>query len=525
MSRSDVLRVILSIVCPVGLLVALFVLMGGAALAGAGQPSPVPAALPAHAVTAAQPLQPEWAQAAANRASSLPRSGAVAGQPATSEEDPLAPDLGDQAPDTLVRPWQQQPVAGLAGGAQVAGLEAGQVITVTATWHRVSGYTTANADLDLVVTQGAATVGLSRTRSDNTGYFSIDTMNTQGRYLDLLPGMVLTLKANGAPVTTVTIPGPVTGAVDPAGNTVTGQITGVPLPANLLISAAGTSLDVTTDAAGAFTANFNGIADLLWWDGATVALKNATGNWIAWSFYPRGGIVAAPQYDEVDGCTEPGQHVIVTVNHAGTTTTRTATGAAGSGCWYVTFPALDPGDTVNADFGTSTVVQTVSNLAGTADVAADRVAVTGPASSPITVRYAQYQGLSAGNLWRFGTTDASGAFTAQFPAGAINRYSWPVITHADGLRSDTYQICPGSVGRGLLERQPGVRLHDARRTGDRHTEERMGTRRNRLWTGQFAVGLLQPHLQLPLLRDLAQRARPNGGIRCNGWSRPHHARF
>ena len=333
MLRSSSLRIILSIICPGGLLLAFFVLLGGVALAGSGQPSPFPVSLPVHTATSAQPPQPEGAQAAVNRASSFPASGPVGGQSTTPAADLLAPEFNGQAPHALQRPWQQRPVAGFTRSLQAAGLRATQAITVVANAHWVYGYTTANASLDLVVAQGSTTVGLSRTRSDNTGYFGIDTMNSQGRYLELLPGMVLAVKANGTNVATFTIPGPVTGTVDPAANTVTGQITGVPLPASLLVSTLGASFPVNTDATGAFAADFSGMVDMLWWDGATVALKDAIGNGIAWSFYPRGGIVAAPQYDEVDGCTEPGQQVIVTVNHTGTTTTRTATGGAGSGCW------------------------------------------------------------------------------------------------------------------------------------------------------------------------------------------------
>ncbi len=368
---------------------------------------------------------------------------ALAGGPTFEGESPAAaPDLNDPAPHALQRPWQQPLVARPGEGVQAASAGASQGITVSTNTHWVEGVTTPNAVLDLIVTQGTTTVGLSRTRSDNTGYFASDLMNLQGRYLDMQPGMALAVKAGGAPVAELAIPGPVTGAVDPAANTVTGQVTGVPLPANLQIVVANTALDVTTDSAGAFTADFNGAADILWWDGALVALGDGSGNRIAWTFYPRGGIVTVPQYQEVDGCTGPGQAVSVTVTHAGESATREATGDITTGCWWVTFPAIDPGDTVTADFGGSTVTQIVSNLGGTPDVAADSVAVTGPAGSPIAVFYSQYQGLGIGYLWQFGTTDGSGAFNAQFPPGAINRYSWPVITHADGSHSDTYQLVP-----------------------------------------------------------------------------------
>ena len=189
MSRSSALRVVLSIVCPGGLLLALLVLLGGPVLASAGQPSPIPASLPVHTATSAQPPHFEGAQAAANRTSSLSQSGPVAGQPATSEEDTIAPDLSDQTPDTLVRPWQQPPTAHAAAAAQVAALSI-PPITFVANAHWVYGHTVEpNAGVELIVTQEGATVGRSRTRSDNTGYFAMDTMNLQGRYLNLEPGM------------------------------------------------------------------------------------------------------------------------------------------------------------------------------------------------------------------------------------------------------------------------------------------------------------------------------------------------
>lgn len=441
MLHSPTLRIVLSIVCLTGLLVAPHALPAGAALAASDQLPPAPALPPVLTTppTQGRPLESEMARA--HRAP-LPPSGLIAGQPPTSTEDDLAPDLNDPAPHALRRPWQQPLSAGPGEGVQAASAGAAQAITVYANTHRVDGVTTPNAALDLIVTQEATTVGLSRTRTDNTGYFAIDVMNMEGSYLHMQTGMVLTVKADGATVAELAIPGPVTGAVDPATNTVTGQITGVPLPASLQIVVSNASLDVTTAPDGAFTADFNGVVDILWWDGAMVTLGDGSGNWLAWTFYPRGGIVTAPQWEEVDGCTEPGQKVSVTVTHAAASTTREATGDITTGCWWVTFPAIDPGDTVTADFGTSTVTQVVSNLGGTPDVAADSVAITGPASSPLAVYYTQYGGLSIGYLWQFGTTGASGEFTAQFPPGAINRYSWPAITHADGLHSDTYQVVP-----------------------------------------------------------------------------------
>jgi hypothetical protein len=121
----------------------------------------------------------------------------------------------------------------LQRAAGPTGIAPARVITFDITYGAATGYTTPNSDVHLLLRDGATVAGEARTRSDGLGYFYAELMH-DGRYAKAQPGQVLDVVAGGS-TTSLTVPA-ITGIVDPGTDSITGKITGVPLPATLRVS-------------------------------------------------------------------------------------------------------------------------------------------------------------------------------------------------------------------------------------------------------------------------------------------------
>ncbi len=341
-------------------------------------------------------------------------------------EDPLealrhAPTAG--RPGRLIRGSTLAPAA----------VAAGKVITFELD-GTVLGYTDANSPVHLQLTRSGTPVGEARARSDGLGYFSAELMR-DGRYAQVQPGDLLQVNAT-SDAETLTAPN-ITGTVNPGPNTVTGQIIGVPRPANLRINAWGNALPVTTDGSGNFAVDFTSRVDLTWFTEVSVSYRDADGDWLTAWLYPQDGMVIGATWNAVSGYTDPGSPVTVTVNHGGNIQVRSTTSEARFGWWELNFDAVGAGDIVTAEVGGGTIVATVPAVTAVADAGLDRLSGVAPPGMSLSLGH----GLRHELTWRMDSrsvvADPGGAYATTFPAGQVDAlasmYVFPHVTAAADL--------------------------------------------------------------------------------------------
>jgi hypothetical protein len=312
-------------------------------------------------------------------------------------------------------------------------------ITVSLTQNCFFGYTLPNAALTATIRSGTTSKGLAVAIVDGLGWLGNTSFFDQGRAVDVASGDAVDFFVNGAK-TTVTLP-TITGGVDPATDVVSGTISGVGLPASLTLLAHGHTRAVTTDAAGRFSTDWTGTADIGQDDQVDVAYQVAAGFWALVSLYPQNGFTVYETWNGVWGYTAPGTAVTVTLRAGDGTLKESGTATADAtsgGWWYGAGVDVVPGDQVQVQVGGATVASTVSALAATVDVANDTVAGTGPANSSLRISFWRSEGTAARFLEQTVPTAGDGRFHADFAAVGIGRWRGSgYAVHADTPRADT----------------------------------------------------------------------------------------
>ncbi len=345
----------------------------------------------------------------------------------------------DLATDPLsVRPLSRPDGRAPAGLPGLHTLAASPVITLDITYASVTGYTAAETPVHLVVTRGAAQVGEARARTDGNGYFTAELM-LDGRWAAIQPGDVLQMTA-GAAGASLTAPN-ITGTVDPAADSVTGQITGVPLPATLRLDAWGNVQAVATDGAGNFAADLTSLVDLTWFTEVAVSHQDADGDWLTTWLFPLDGMVINPQWERVHGYTEPGNVVTVTVLHdpggAPQVEAHSVMADARSGWWFLNFGVIAAGDIVTREAAGVEIAATLPDVTATTDATLDQLSGTAPAGMALGLG----QGLRQESTWRMDSqtavADPGGTYAVTFPAGQVDAlsamYVFPHVTAAADL--------------------------------------------------------------------------------------------
>jgi uncharacterized repeat protein (TIGR01451 family) len=350
---------------------------------------------------------------------------------------PLPAPGGPAGRATNPRFWEPLGSSGaspLAAPSRPLRILAGPVITFNISFGNVMGYTDPNTEVQLLLWDGAAQVGETRTRSDSVGYFSVDLMDA-GRWAQVQPGNTLDVVVNGA-TTTLTVP-TLTGVTDPGNDTVSGTITGVSLPADLVVNCWGNRVTVSTDGTGAYTADMSSLIDINWYVAADVSYQDANGNWLTATFIPQNGMVVRPSYASVSGYTDPGAIVTVTVDHGGSLATGAAQADPRDGWWWVQLSAIGSGDLVTAEVGGAEITATVSTLTADFDLAADLVMGTGPADSQVTVCSYLSHGLTGYNACREAPTDGAGGYAADFAAEGLHTLTRALVFYHETAQADT----------------------------------------------------------------------------------------
>ncbi|MBC8449079.1 MAG: DUF11 domain-containing protein [Chloroflexi bacterium] len=352
---------------------------------------------------------------------------------------PFGP-VGGRPGAVAARPGSPLPLSGgQAEAASPVHLSVTPAITLSLTFDSFFGYTAANATVTATLKTGETFKGLAVALVDGLGWLGNTSFFDQGRAVDVAPGDTADFFVNGAQ-TTVTLP-TITGRVDPATDVVSGTIAVVPLPANLTITVHGRSRVVASDAAGNFTTDWTGTADIGQDDQADVSYEMTGGFWAMANLFPQNGVTVYGDWNGVWGYTAPGETVTVTLRAGDGTLKESGTAMADAttgGWWYVTSADIVPGDQVEVQVGGETLTSTVSEITAAVDVAADTVSGTGPASSNLMVSFQTWEGTWSHSLERTVPTAPDGSFNADFSADGLGRYrGWGYAIHADTPRADT----------------------------------------------------------------------------------------
>jgi hypothetical protein len=436
-------RLLLAFTCGLILVTGLFLAPGLRLSARAQSSSPLPAA------------DPHAGRPPVNSANAAPPPPAAPGfiperSGRSARSSPETELAGPEDPTWRGHPARSRELQRLHLGAALPGLDlaapgpagiraaapalaASPVVTWNLTLATVTGYIAPDQDIHLILRRGADDVGEARTRSDGAGFFLAELM-FEGRWAKAQAGDVLRLKL---PADTILLTAPsLTGAVTPGTDRLTGALTGVTLPAGLLVDCWGNSLAVDPDAAGSYTADLGSLVDIAWFHTVNASYRDANGNWITASFRPQNGMAVFTTYGEVLGATTPGAAVQVTLNHGGSLSTRSATADPRNGSWYVYFEEIVLGDVVTAHVGGADVVDTVRTLTAGFDLPADLIGGTGPANSQVSVWAYREAGLRSWLTLSKAATNPTGVFAAAFPAGTLDELSWAYVVHHDTAQAD-----------------------------------------------------------------------------------------
>jgi len=280
----------------------------------------------------------------------------------------------------------------------------------------------------LLGSSGAERAVATTTSSTSNGYFWVSFLDAAGNPLIIHPHDTVRIEAS-QPVTIPVVP--LTAEADPSHDRVTG--TG-PANAQLDVWTDNCWREVTTGAAGAFTANFSGECDLEAGDWVEIAHSSPEGNQVYISF-------SAPMVQVntvnniVDGYATPNASARLTLKRGGSTLATATTSTKMDG-WFSAFftdangKLLDikAGDTVEVTSSPTMSVPAV-NLSATLDINTDAVSGRGPANALLLVRiYSQGGGSSrdksvltdsAGNF----NVDLSGEMDLTSSSYAYVRYS------------------------------------------------------------------------------------------------------
>jgi len=316
-----------------------------------------------------------------------------------------------------------------------------------------SGIAAPGATVALVLKDSAGTIKATDSRlasSSGSFYTYFDPDDPCAPGVDILVGDRVEMSYSGQPTVTVEVVDVTVNSIDPATDVVAGAA-----PANGKVEvyagdsyvAAGTLYQVVTaNAAGQYTADFNGMLDLTPGSFASVAYHDAQDNEVYGA-----GLYAGPyvevylnSYDDLWVAGQPNQPVTATLRNALGAIKATASGAAGAnGSLYLYFydsagngvnPSSD--DQVQVDFGGG--VTRAVDVVGV-DFVVDRdtrtVYGSGPANTPLRLVYDYYDGVNV-------TTDAEGDFAHTF-GWLTGGYSMQVIyRNAEGNDVNNYGYVP-----------------------------------------------------------------------------------
>ncbi len=280
----------------------------------------------------------------------------------------------------------------------------------------------------LLSSSGAERAVATTTSSTSNGYFWVSFLDAAGNPLIIHPHDTVRIEAS-QPVTIPVVP--LTAETDPSHDRVTG--TG-PANAQLDVWTGNCWRDVTTGAAGAFTANFSGECDLRAGDWIIVAYSSPEGNQVYISFSTP-MVQVNTVNNIVDGYATPNASTLLTLKRGGSTLATATTSTKMDG-WFSAFFTdangklvdIKAGDTVEVTSSPTMSVPAV-NLSATLDINTDTVSGRGPANALLLVRiYSQGGGSlrdksvltdSAGNF----SVDLSGEMDLTSSSYAYVRYS------------------------------------------------------------------------------------------------------
>lgn len=415
MPRSRLLPLTLALT--LALLAVSSLLWAGQAAAAAGQPTATPLRLFTPATTGTTPSEPPVSAAIS------PRPGSLAAERGLSAL--LTPPLPGAADAALCLTTQRAWGVGPAGGT-------------------------------LTVTVDGAQMGAAL--ADGSGFYWTTLLNAAGDRPDLAAGSEVAVYADGAPLIPATPLRAIAGTVDVLNDVVAGSIGGVTSPMSVTVyaataepSALAYSQTVSTDAGGAFSADFTGQFNFLAWDEALVAYVE-NGLEVHRHVYPTATLLVRPwPFDQVIGRAAPGASLSATVYLSdGVSVKEALPVATGSDGLFVTglTLGLEAGDLVVADFGGGvTLTRTVEMLTMAAiDTAADDV--TGEAA-PGAVVVGMAQDLTPDG-WRVvlaeTTAAPSGAYTLTFGGRADllpAKQVWVFVPDAEGDELGLRMGAPG----------------------------------------------------------------------------------
>ncbi|MBC8422460.1 MAG: hypothetical protein H8E01_00355, partial [Chloroflexi bacterium] len=310
------------------------------------------------------------------------------------------------------------------------------VVTVSVTDDYVWGFTTPNRNVFLTLRTGVTTKGAGLGWSDDVGYF-FGSFYDAGLPVGVEPGDSVDVTVDGV-TTTIEVVN-ITGAVNPAADTVSG--TG---PINNHVSVfiwPNYSVGTTTGPLGNYSADFSGLVDIQAADWAEVSYQNDNGDWISYDFGAQGPFVVGETYNEVFGYAAPDQEVDIVIADADGSPKASTTITADSNdgfYWYYPDPDIVAGDRVTVTIGGVANATVVADLTVGADLDTEIVSGTGPASEQLMAHL--YDRVANG--WDLHqqtvTTDAGGAYTANYSIMAdIRRYDWVAVFHADAAGNET----------------------------------------------------------------------------------------
>ncbi len=280
----------------------------------------------------------------------------------------------------------------------------------------------------LLSSSGAERAVATTTSSTSNGNFWVSFLDAAGNPLIIHPHDTVRIEAS-QPVTIPVVP--LTAETDPSHDRVTG--TG-PANAQLDVWTGNCWRDVTTGAAGAFTANFSGECDLRAGDWIIVAYSSPEGNQVYISFSTP-MVQVNTVNNIVDGYATPNASTLLTLKRGGSTLATATTSTKMDG-WFSAFFTdangklvdIKAGDTVEVTSSPTMSVPAV-NLSATLDINTDTVSGRGPANALLLVRiYSQGGGSlrdksvltdSAGNF----SVDLSGEMDLTSSSYAYVRYS------------------------------------------------------------------------------------------------------
>jgi len=299
----------------------------------------------------------------------------------------------------------------------------------------VQGQVQPNASVAITLTNDIGDVkGTAFLTSDGNGWFHSNIHDEYGHCcVDIVAGDTVEVIADsGDPIIAPVVE--ITGVVDSAANTITGQILADTLPAQgraeIWWTREGTSQDFTTDGAGNYTVDFS-------------PYDVKIGHWVdIWYTNPDGNQVGAlfsdlrlevdVSHDNVNGITDPGRTVTMTLRAPDSSVKEEATDIANDeGQFGADFSEdIAPGDTVEAMANPSTSVY-IEDVTIDVDVDNDTVCGTAPPDAWLQV------GIHGGPWWDL-AADATGAYCADF--------------------SEEYDLQSGDSGQVRYESPEGHRL-------------------------------------------------------------------